>query len=99
MDTVNKEERIAFMLFGLNYLEVAKVKVVTWADLEHAPIGTIFTSNLHDTTGRGVCDEDAKLKFKDHRGFGIEHRCWGTTDDPDPERWENEVTLRWFKFD
>ena len=40
----------------------------------------------------------AEVVYKTDDGVAVLHRKWGTTDSPDPERWEDAPELVWYEF-
>ena len=98
METKMVKESPAFTLQGSSYNGVGPAVEVSFAELEAAPVGSIWNGYDVHNCGRDLCEESAEVVYKTGRGCAVLFREWGSTDEPTPRHWENEPELMWYKF-
>lgn len=67
-------------------------------DLKAAEIGEEWVADFTNCCGRGNDCESLKVVYKDDRGVAAVYRNWGTTNEDNPEDWEEEPQLLWFEL-
>ena len=93
-----KKEVAAFVLQGRSYNGAGEEVEVSYADLRAANIGDTWEAFSDDNCGRDVCEEYAEVVYKTEQGAAVLFRSRGTTDDPNPESWEDAPELVWYEF-
>ena len=93
-----KKETAAFVLQGSSYNGCGEPVEVSYADLRAANIGDTWEAHDTHNCGRALNEESADVVYKTDRGCAVLFRSWGTTDDPDPEDWEDTPELVWYEF-
>lgn len=98
MKTSAKKEAPAFVLWGSSYNGVGEDVEVSYTDLRNAEIGKMWVGSDSHNCGRAVRREAAEVVYKTDDGVAVLYRKWGTTDSPNPERWEDAPELIWYEF-
>ena len=93
-----KKEVAAFVLQGSSYNGAGEEVEVSYADLRAAEIGDTWEAFSDDNCERDVCEEYAEVVYKTEQGVAVLFRSRGTTDDPNPESWEDTPELVWYEF-
>lgn len=93
-----KKEEAAFEMLGRSYDGDGELVEVTYADLRAANIGDMWEARDTHNCGRALREESAEVVYKTDRGCAVLFRSCGTTDEPDPEDWEDAPELVWYEF-
>ena len=93
-----KKEVAAFVPQGSSYNGAGEEVEVSYADLRAVEIGDTWEAFSDDNCGRDVCEEYAEVVYKTEQGVAVLFRSRGTTDDPNPESWEDTPELVWYEF-
>lgn len=93
-----KKEAPAFVLWGSSYNSVGEDVEVSFTDLRAAAVGKTWVGSDSGNCGRAVRRTSAEVVYKTGDGVAVLHRKWGTTDSPNPERWEDAPKLVWYEF-
>lgn len=92
-----KVEEFALVVASSCYNGTGEVIEVTWHDLKTAEIGTAWSAD-YTQCGRDMSCNSAKVVYKDDKGAAVLMTRYGSTDDPNPEGWEDDPVLTWFEF-
>lgn len=98
METDTKMEKVAFSLLASSYSGNEKPVKVSFADLRTAKVGDKWENTDSHNCGRDLREESAEVVYKTAKGAAVLFRAWGTTDDPNPENFDEEPSLMWFEF-
>ncbi len=98
MKTEVIREAPAFVLEGSSYNGAGETVEVSYADLRVAEVGTSWEAYDDNNCGRALKEESAVVVYKTGRGCAVLFRSCGTTDDPNPEDWEDTPELVWYEF-
>ena len=98
MKTEVIKEKPAFELQGSSYNGSGDPVAIFFSDLRKAKVGDKWLGRDSHNCGRDMHEESAEVVYRTGEGVAILFRCWGTTDAPDPEDWEEEPVLKWFEF-
>ena len=98
MKTEVIREAPAFVLQGSSYNGCGEPVEVSYADLRAANIGDTWEAHDTHNCGRALKEESAEVVYKMPQGGAVLFRCWGTTDSPDPQSWEEAPKLVWYAF-
>ena len=93
-----KKEVAAFVLQGSSYNGCGEPVEVNYAELRAAAVGEKWEGYDDHNCGRAVHNESAEVVYKTTQGAAVLFRNWGTTDDSDPEGWEDTPKLVWYEF-
>ena len=92
------KEAPAFTLQGSSYNGCGEPVEVSYTELRTANIGDVWEAYDDNNCGRALNEESAEIVYKTEQGVAVLFRNWGTTDDPDPEDWEDTPELVWYEF-
>jgi hypothetical protein len=92
------KEAAAFVLQGSSYNGTGETVEVSYAELRAAEVGTSWEAYDDNNCGRALNEESAEVVYKTGRGCAVLFRSCGTTDDPNPEDWEDTPELVWYEF-
>lgn len=92
------KEAAAFLLQGSSYNGAGETVEVSYADLRAAEVGASWEAYDDNNCGRALREESAEVVYKTDRGCAVLFRSCGTTDEPDPEDWEDAPELVWYEF-
>ena len=98
MKTEVIREAPAFVLEGSSYNGAWETVEVSYADLRAAEVGTSWEAYDDNNCGRAVHNESAEVVYRTTQGAAVLFRSYGTTDEPDPEDWEDTPELVWYEF-
>lgn len=89
-------EPAAFVLSAFSeYDEADEDRVVTWAELRMAQVGTRWEALARGT--RGIREESAEVVYRGQDGVAVLHRVYKILDSEDaPER--ERISLVWYQF-
>lgn len=90
-------EGIAFKLESSDY-NGTEFREVSWSELRNSAVGDRFEVERSSNCGRDVCEESAKVVYKDDQGCALVFNSYRTSDDPNPREWDEEPMLQWFQF-
>lgn len=93
-----KKEAPAFVLQGSSYNGGGEPVEVSYTNLRAAEIGDKWVGYDNHGCGRAVHRESAEVVCRTSQGAAVLFRYWGTTDSPDPQRWEKTPELVWYEF-
>lgn len=93
-----KKEALAFVLQGSSYNGCGEPVAVSYATLRAAAVGEKWAGYDNHGCGRALREESAEVVYKTDRGCAVLFRSCGTTDEPDPEDWEDAPELVWYEF-
>ena len=93
-----KKEEAAFEMLGRSYDGDGELVEVIYADLRAANIGDTWEARDTHNCGRALDEESAEVVYKTEYGVAVLFRNWGTTDDPNPQSWEEAPKLVWYEF-
>lgn len=91
-------EECAFCLQGSSYNGLSEEVIVTWDELKNSNAGKSWSASNTSSCGRDERNEDATVVYKDDRGCAVLFTANCTTDEPDPEYYEPEPELQWFRL-
>ena len=94
-----KEKNIAFEMHAISYGTGWKTVSVSFNSLRNCKVGDVFECYPEENITRGVREEQATVIYKKDNGVAILHECWGTTEDENPQRWEDDPLLCWYEFE
>ena len=97
MKTDAVKELEAFRVINSDFNQYSERKV-SWSELKEAKVGDAFKCDSNSNCGRDVCQETAKVVYKDESGVAVLFETYRTSDDPDPKVIEKEPVLTWFSF-
>lgn len=98
MKTEVVKEAAAFVLQGSSYNGASEAVEVSYADLRAAEVGTSWEAYDDNNCGRALKEESAEVVYKTGHGCAVLFQSCGTTDEPDPEDWEDAPELVWYEF-
>ena len=98
METDTKLEGVAFSLIAGSYDGDSPDINVSFNDLRAAKVGDMWANHDVHNCGRKLYEESAEVVYKTNRGVAILLRTVNTTNDPTPEKWEDDPRLIWFEF-
>lgn len=98
MKTEVVSERVAFSVSGWSYNGDGITQNVSFEELRHAGVGSIWNGFDTNNCGRDLHEESAEVIHRTDKGVAVLFRVWGTTDEPNPVDWEDEPILRWYEF-
>lgn len=93
-----KKEAAAFVLQGSSYIGCGAPVEVNYEELRFASVGDTWTAYDSHNCGRAVHNESAEVVYRTTQGAAVLFHSWGTTDSPDPQRWEADPELVWYEF-
>lgn len=91
-------EAPAFVLEWSSYNGTGELVEVSYAELRTANIGDTWEAYDDNNCGRALKEESAEVVYKTPQGCAVLFRSCGTTDDPNPEDWEDTPELVWYEF-
>jgi hypothetical protein len=91
-------EKPLFELTTRSYSGTGEGVDITREMLCQAQVGQVWQSHESHACGRGVHEESLEVVYKTHRGCACLFREWGTTNEDNPESWENDPELIWFEL-
>lgn len=98
MKTEVIKEEIAFSVSGWSYNGGGITQNVSFEELRHAGVGSVWQGFDTNNCGRDLHEESAEVILRTDKGIAVLFRVWGTTDDPNPQSWEEAPKLVWYEF-
>ena len=92
------KEEAAFEMQGSSYDGDGELVEVSYSDLRAANIGDTWEARDTHNCGRALDEESAEVVYKTEYGAAVLFRNRGTTDDPNPQSWEEAPELVWYEF-
>lgn len=91
-------EQPALILYAFSYDGGNPPIKISYETLRHASIGDMWEALDAHGCERGLHEKRATLIFKKNNGCAVLVETFGTTNDPNPEKFELEPNLIWFSF-